>query len=795
MTVNGTEQRVYGTLINGNCLLNTDNFIISFGRYSNYTVFSNGYSYFFNEHNLYNSDPEQIPNIVRPNTDIADNIITSDGYYQFNEEENCIYFYIYKEGNIPTTLPTIELALYSNDTKITIPVTDIIFEEHDQYGMDSPRYGTYGTIIKECGYKYSGSISILTYIQKYQALANYPPPSYINIPTTVIEARKCKNDGNVIVFETYGYYTGNVPVTIWFNDNTKWVSLNDNSALDYTKKSVKSKQTSGTDLYCCNDCIDCNCAQCDLEAILSNWNIDVFSGYGTSVIDSVNISYNDFYGKIIEIAMHGTPEGFTSYYSPGGWVLSNPTTSWNLWFILTCDLNLNNCFDKFTSITYTLIGETTYNSMALGLCQLNVTSSGTTTTYSGQTHDVVYSDLPVTIEIAADSSVAVVTVHEHLEESVVNSDINFKWAINTCNTGVTFAKPTVDAIIAHTNGDFSRGFSRTNWTYPLKVFINEPIQLTIRSNRHGLTHAEYIVTNSSDPDNPLTFQVNKPVTYIYHTRPENWRWYHPQRCEDGVYATAASYCEMSDFASFTISNYEDYTIQCKAFNSAGESKLSFKAKIIGYDPVVINEIELECNNTDDQDRFRYPCIITPHIVYEYASHGVSSISPLEMQFATNNYYLYGIGGSTTTPKPFNIDRPIYRTNYILNDKDIHIYMKCNGPINSTYATELDRLSETWDEGYTYSFKIYDPYPEIINENLLYTNETLTLKSPYANILWKSINFEILRTLQDEEGEYYIDIETETVDESILSYSVNEPATVNITIVNHLDESNYYSVTL
>lgn len=117
------------------------------------------------------------------------------------------------------------------------------------------------TPYKQCGYKYSGYITLFLSISGTSVYA-------------AVEVRICKNDPKRIVIETYGEVAKTVigGMSLWFNKGSEtspdWVKLNSTTSgvimpyatTSYTFK--ESKRNGSTTIDCCKTCPECKCKTC-----------------------------------------------------------------------------------------------------------------------------------------------------------------------------------------------------------------------------------------------------------------------------------------------------------------------------------------------------------------------------------------------------------------------------------------------------------------------------------------------------------------------------------------------------
>jgi hypothetical protein len=797
----------------GNCNIDTSQFLISFGRYAPIKLFSSGVGNFYNYNNLYNSNPEQIPPFIRTTTNVYEDLTIVGDYYQFSETEDCIYFYVYIPGDPPETVPTVTAAYLNSSTYPIIECVDIFCEAHEQYDMDNPMYGDHGTIIKQCGYKYSGSISVLTYIQKYPADKD---------PTTVIEIRQCRNDKSRTVFESYGYASVDVPEAIWFNNNG-WTLINSKESspdiLPYKLTSLKNKTTSGTEIYCCHDCIDCHCATCDLNAIVAGLTYDTVPFYGPISVMGTEIIYDDRsgygFGNIIRLTLSVGGAEYSTNYSPGGWLLPYSTSIFLIGYIVQYDIDINDYVEPFTSFTYTGICK-----HLMGVSKDPVESyyvSVTPGSSSGYGSWQYYYG-PLTFDIAADSTVSNIHVNGRIEDYGNTSPGLSYYAIGACNTGGNRSPPMVDSITfipkgtwdQYTNPEYVKGlilsmgspqygmptnisYSGRTLKHPLiHVLIDTELTFTIRSTRHGFTKGTYKIQDSG---NDITLTSIMPYTHIYSPEfytPDHKIWHYPYKYTPDTYPHVGSVCTMADFASHTIDTIDTTTITFTGENSAGKSKTTPTLKFKSYHPVVITSVSVQGNNVDEDLNFRYPCKISSDIIYDYPSHGVDTITT-SLCFATNG---------TISKTYINVPYIEFATTMLNTEYYLDVLCKNSKTYSSLFTIDDFRQGETYDSASTSVFKVNDPHPSILETSLQYLDNTFTLTSPYTNIIWKSITYDVsvlIEPLSEDdpnaEPEYettqYINTETN------LSFECNDFHHVTITLINHLDEefqTIYYKVT-
>lgn len=128
------------------------------------------------------------------------------------------------------------------------------------------------TPYKQCGYKYSGYITLFLSISGSSVYA-------------AVEVRICKNDPKRIVIETYGEVAKTVTggMALWFNKGTDaepdWVKLNSTTSgviMPYATTSYtfrETKRNGATTIDCCKKCPACGCLTCGsiLERLYVFW--------------------------------------------------------------------------------------------------------------------------------------------------------------------------------------------------------------------------------------------------------------------------------------------------------------------------------------------------------------------------------------------------------------------------------------------------------------------------------------------------------------------------------------------
>lgn len=122
------------------------------------------------------------------------------------------------------------------------------------------------TPYKQCGYKYSGYITLFLSISGSSVYA-------------AVEVRICKNDAKRIVIETYGEVAKTVTggMSLWFNKGSEtspdWVKLNSTTSgviMPYATTSytfTESKRNGSTTIDCCKKCPSCGCKTCNITGL------------------------------------------------------------------------------------------------------------------------------------------------------------------------------------------------------------------------------------------------------------------------------------------------------------------------------------------------------------------------------------------------------------------------------------------------------------------------------------------------------------------------------------------------
>ena len=162
------------------------------------------------------------------------------------------------------------------------------------------------TPYKQCGYKYSGYITLFLSISGSSVYA-------------AVEVRICKNDAKRIVIETYGEVAKTVTggMTLWFNKGTDaspdWVKLNSTTSgviMPYATTSYTFKETKrngSITIDCCKKCPSCGCKNCYI------WNRFKIIYYtfscSTNCCEYVTLSYSSH----TTIASSGLLYGLNGY--------------------------------------------------------------------------------------------------------------------------------------------------------------------------------------------------------------------------------------------------------------------------------------------------------------------------------------------------------------------------------------------------------------------------------------------------------------------------------------------------